>query len=46
MLQSKKETFDFVILSAAQFYSGFNKPDVSSINIVFKSRAEEKSCEN
>ena len=40
--QSKKETFDFVILSAAQFYSGFNKPDVSSINIVFKSRAEEK----
>lgn len=40
--QSKKETFDFVILSAAQFYSGFNKPDVSNINIVFKSGAEEK----
>lgn len=33
--KSHDEEFDFVILGASQFYSGFNRPDVSDINIVF-----------
>lgn len=32
---------DYVILSASQFYSGFNRPDVKNINIVFNSSIEE-----
>lgn len=42
--KSHNVTCNFVILSASQFSSGFNKPDVSDINIVFKSGHVEKVC--
>ena len=35
---SKGEICDFVILTARQFYSGFNKPDFSDIKIVFPAK--------
>ena len=35
------QSTDFVLLRASQFYSGFNKPDVSDINIVFKKGSTE-----
>lgn len=36
-----KQSTNFVLLRASQFYSGFNKPDVSDINIVFKKGSTE-----
>lgn len=35
------QPFNYVVLRASQFYSGFNKPDVSDINIVFKKGSTE-----
>lgn len=40
--ESHNEEFDFVILGASQFYSGFNRPDVSDINIVFDKAEDER----
>lgn len=40
--QSHNEDCDFIILGASQFYSGFNRPDVSNINIVFQTSKGEK----
>lgn len=37
-----KEKCDFIILGASQFYSGFNRTDVSNINIVFNTTEGEK----
>lgn len=34
--EKHSQPFDYVVLRASQFSSGFNKPDVSDINIVFK----------
>lgn len=38
----REEEFNFVILGASQFYSGFNRPDVSDINIVFRTPEGER----
>lgn len=43
--ENSKTTCDFVILKASQFTSGFNKPDFSKINIVFKHNNIIKKCE-
>ena len=39
--EKHSQPFDYVVLRASQFYSGFNKPDVSDINIVFKKGSTE-----
>lgn len=40
--EEKNIEFNFVILMASQFNSGFSKPDFSSTNIVFKTTEGEK----
>lgn len=39
--EEKGEEFDYVLLSASQFYSGFNKTDVRKINILFQSQPQD-----
>lgn len=41
--RSRNQECDFTILGASQFYSGFNRPDVSNINIVFNTKKGEKT---